>query len=259
MMKSFLDHKRPLITVMLSSNTEDDLLEEIAHSIQQGADAFCFMIEMLPKELRSREKISEFIGAMGNKPIYVSCYERNDCVKETDADRAEYLLLALECGATIADVRGDMFCTVPGELTEDTEAILRQKELIDKIHSMGKEVLMSSHLLFGNEFHFIPTNRALEIALAHKSRGADISKIVTCANTEEELFECFETITVLKKEVGIPTVFLCSGKYALRHRTACGLIYEPIVFVKEKRYAQENSPQMPIETMVNVFKTAGYI
>lgn len=256
-MKSFLNQKRPLITPMLSADTEDGLLEEIKNSIEQGADAFCFMMENLPIELRTREKVEKFIYAMQDKPVYVSCYKRNDRVCEDDDGRAEYLLLALECGATIADIRGDMFCPKPGELTEDAAAIDKQKKLIDKIHSMGKEALMSTHLIFGDEFHFITKERAVEIASAHKERGADISKIVTCADTQEQLWECFETITFLKKAVDIPTVFLSSGKYALRHRMGCGLIYEPIVFVKEKHYAVKNTPQMPIEDMVDIFKKAG--
>lgn len=258
-MKSFLYHERPLITPMLSSTTEDGLREEIERSSAQGADAFCLMLENLPEELRTREKMTKIIAFAKEKPVYVSCYERNDRVDETDDDRANCLLLALECGATIADVRGDMFCTTPGELTEDPVAVDKQRKLIEAIHSMGKEAIMSSHLIFRDVFQFISTDKALEMALAHKSRGADISKIVTAAETEDELSACFETITALKKAVGIPTVFLCSGKYALRHRTACGLIYEPIVFVKEKQFAEKNSPQLSIETMVRVFKTAGIL
>lgn len=258
-MKTFLNHARPLITPLLSSKTEAGLLEEIRRSSEQGADAFCLMLEILPKELRTREKITKFISAMEDKPVYVTCYLRNDCINETDDERAEYLLLALECGADIADIRGDMFCAAPGELTEDNEAVEKQKKLIEKIHSMGKEVLMSSHLLFGDEFRFITKERAVEIAKKHRARGADIAKIVAGADTEEHLLECFETITYLKKKADIPTVFLCGGKYALRHRLGCGLIYEPMVFVKEKHLTDTSSPQMPIETIAEIFKNAGMI
>lgn len=91
------------------------------------------------------------------------------------------LLEGLRMGGTLADVMGDVFDRSPDELTRKPEAINRQKKLIDEIHEMGKEVLMSSHVL-----RYAAAEEVLEIAYEHQKRGADISKIVTAANNEDE-------------------------------------------------------------------------
>ena len=56
MKNSFLRQDKTLITPLLSSQTEEALLQEIKSCIEQGATAFGFMIEHLPKELRTEEK-----------------------------------------------------------------------------------------------------------------------------------------------------------------------------------------------------------
>lgn len=48
-------------------------------------------------------------------------------------------------------------------------------------------------------------------AKGHTSRGADISKIVTATDTEEEELENLRIITLLRRELPIPFLFLCVG------------------------------------------------
>ena len=250
MKNSFLKQEKTLITPLLMSQTEEDLLIEIRNSIQQGANSFGFMIERLPEELRTPEKMKMFFTEMKGLPIYVTCYLRGDIIEETDEDRAKYLLQALECGATMADIRGDMFDPCAGELTADKQAIEKQKRLIDKIHQMGKEVLISSHIQYNDKFEFLSQEEVLTIALEHQMRGADITKIVTNADTDEELTENFKTYFAVREKLNIPLLFLCNGKKCLPHRLAGVLIGEPIVFVKEQSYASDlRSAQQPIEVM----------
>ena len=232
-MNKFLPAERTWITPLLLAQTEDALLAEIRACIQQGATAFGFMIERLPKELRTPEKMKMFFSEMGDRPIYVTCYLRGDVVEETDDERAEYLLQALECGATMADIRGDMFAPCNGEMTFDEIAIEKQKALIEKIHSMGKEVLISSHIEYNQKWTFLPYEDVLKIALEHQNRGADIAKIVTNADTQEELTENFKTYFRVKEQLDISLLFLCNGKKCLPHRLAGPLMGEPMVFVRE--------------------------
>ena len=49
-----------------------------------------------------------------------------------------------------------------------------------RIHENGGEVLMSSHT-----WQYLTPEQTLNIAKAHEARGADITKVVACANTEE--------------------------------------------------------------------------
>mgnify|MGYP003307716931 CR=1 FL=1 len=255
--KDVLNDKRPLITPLLGADTADGLVQEIRDSLEQGADAIGLTLEHLPAELRTEPMLRRYIAAADGKPVYVTCYQRSDCIEESDDDRAETLLRALDCGAAIVDLRGDMFCPCDGEMTDDPVAVQKQIALIDRIHAAGGLALMSTHRFFEDGVHFLPRDEALRIALEQARRGADIAKIVTAANTEEELAECFETLLLLNKEVPVPVVFLCSGKLGLRHRVACGLIGEAMVFTKEKHHAQEGAMQLPIETIAGVFRTAG--
>ena len=51
------------------------------------------------------------------------------------------------------------------ELTENPLAVARQRELIDRIHSLGAEVLISSHI-----DSFLPAEKVLQIAFAQQER-----------------------------------------------------------------------------------------
>ena len=252
-MKSFLHCNRPLITTLLFSSSVDGLLKEIANAIAQGTDAFGLQIERVKKEIRTEENFIKLISAMQDKPCYVTCYKRGDVEEESDEERCGYILLALKCGAVLADVRADLFDARDGEFSLNKTAVKRQKEFVKQIHDMGKEVVISSHTVYGGKFKFLPKEQVLKIALEQQRRGADIAKIVTNADTEEELLENFETIICLKQKVEIPTIFLCNGEKCLRHRMGCGLIYEPIVFAREKSICVKNSPQQPIEKLVELF------
>ena len=75
---------------------------------------------------------------------------------------------------------------------------------------MGGEVLMSSHPL-----RFLPYEDLLKIAKAQQERGVDIVKIVTLAESENELRENFEATLKLKKDLEKQFLFLCGGKCRL--------------------------------------------
>ena len=65
---------------------------------------------------------------------------------------------------------------------------------------------------------YLPGEKVLELALEQKRRGADIIKIVTAANSDEEQMENLRITTLLKKELGAPFLFLSGGTHAKIHR-----------------------------------------
>lgn len=65
---------------------------------------------------------------------------------------------------------------------------------------------------------YLPADEILEIALEHQARGADISKIVTNADTTEQQLENLKAINLLKKELKIPFLYLCGGKCEIVRR-----------------------------------------
>ena len=51
-----------------------------------------------------------------------------------------------DCGAELCDIMGDYFDKQPGEMTYNETAVKKQRNLIDKLHKRGAEVLMSTHI-----------------------------------------------------------------------------------------------------------------
>jgi 3-dehydroquinate dehydratase len=109
---------------------------------------------------------------------------------------------------------GDTYSPAPEELTTDQKAIKKQMEYIDKVHKLGGEVLMSSHV-----HQFRSPERVLEIALEQQRRGADIVKIVTGASTQQEELVNLDICRLLKQELKVPFLFLSGGQYSYLHRT----------------------------------------
>lgn len=213
MTSKFLIEGRPTITAMLRAYTTEHLLAQIEKILEQGTDAFGFQIDTLKPEERCEKNYKKIFGAMQGKPCYVTNYYRGNVAPPTDDELVEGLCVAVSCGGVLVDIPGDIFNHVQGEYTEDTEAVEKQIKVVDKLHLLGAEVLMSSHLL-----KYIPCDEVLKIALGHKARGVDISKIVTDANSDAELLNNLRTSVVLKETLGIPSLFLCNGTHCEKHR-----------------------------------------
>ena len=76
--------------------------------------------------------LQKIYGAMGDKPCYTTNYFRfneNNGVY-TDDKLTDELFVALENGAKLIDIRGDLFDANDVELTEKPEAVAKQKEVI---------------------------------------------------------------------------------------------------------------------------------
>jgi molybdenum-dependent DNA-binding transcriptional regulator ModE len=86
----------------------------------------------------------------------------------------------------------------------------KQMELIDEIHHLGGEVLISSHT--GQN---ISIEEAMMIAKEHERRGADIIKIVTIADHQRDIPKYIECIQRIISETDKKLLFLTSGKGTL--------------------------------------------
>ncbi len=213
MSKTFLNHEKPLLTVMLQCETPETAIGRIRNANCLGADAYGLQVECLKPQFQNPDVYKRLFAEMKDKPCYVTNYRMANNSGNTDEELAEGLITLAQSGATIIDVMGDMFCKHPQELTENAEAIKKQIELIDRIHSFGAEVLMSSHL-----YKFAPAERVLEIAFEQKRRGADIIKIVTGADSMEQQIENLRITDLLKRELGAPFLFLSCGECSLHRR-----------------------------------------
>ncbi len=213
MSRTFLNQSKPLLTVMLQCETPETAIGRIRNANGLGADAYGLQVESLKPEFHNPDTYKRIFSEMKDKPCYVTNYRMANNGGKSDEELAQGLITLAESGATLIDVMGDMFCRHPEELTDNKEAIEKQKKLIDKLHNMGAEVLMSSHL-----YKFVPAERVLEIALEQKRRGADIIKIVTGADNMKQQLENLRITDLLKRKLGVPFLFLSSGECSIHRR-----------------------------------------
>ena len=210
---AFLEKQGPLLTVMMQCAAPETVIYRVRNALAIGADAFGLQVESLKPEFRTEEVYQRLFSEMRGKPCYVTNYRSGYNRGKTDEVLGEELLYLASQSHLLCDVMGDLYCPHPEELTEDAAAIEKQMKLIDQLHSMGSEVLMSSHIL-----KFTPAERVLEVALEQKRRGADIIKIVTGADTMEQQIENLRITNLLKTELGAPFLFLSGGECSIHRR-----------------------------------------
>jgi len=218
MKPTFLNQNRPLVTGMLLKDNPDSIIYGIKNSIYDGADCLGIQLEYLKKEYKNEENYEKIFAACSGHPVYITNYRGRENDGFSDEELSDGLLAALSCGATLGDVPASWFDSesergIGLELSMKQSAIDKQMRLIDKIHQMGKEALMSSHVL-----KFASAETVLEIAYEQQKRGADVVKIVTAANSDEEQIENLRITTLLKKELKVPFVFLSGGTHSKIHR-----------------------------------------
>jgi len=198
---------------MLQCETPEVAIGRIRNANCIGADAYGLQVESLKDEYHNPDIYKRIFNEMKGRPCYVTNYRSKSNKGKTDYELADGLVTLAQSGATLVDVMGDMFCKHPEELTDDSNAIKKQMLLINKLHEIGAEVLMSSHIL-----KFTPAERVLEVALEQKRRGADIIKIVTGAEDMPQQLENLRITDLLKRELGAPFLFLSGGMSSIHRR-----------------------------------------
>lgn len=244
--KTFLNHEKPLLTVMLQCETPEVAIGRIRNANFSGADAYGLQVESLRPEHQNPDTYKRIFAEGQSRPFYVTYYRSKYNSGKTDEELAEGLVTLSESGATLCDVMGDMFCKHPEELTDNTVAIQKQMALIDKLHGLGSQVLMSSHL-----YKYAPAERVLEIALEQKRRGADIIKIVTAADTMEQQIENLRITDLLKRELGAPFLFLSGGESSI-HRRLGGHLGNCMTLCVYEHDHLSTAPQPLLSTMKTI-------
>ena len=247
MKKSFFEYDKPLLTTMVQADNPNRIKELINKSVPEGAEAFGMQFERMKSKYRTKEVYKDLFSYVKDKPVYVTNYRHALNEGKTDDMLAEELVELADCGADLCDVMGDYFDRQPDELAVDKTAIEKQKELIRKIHNKGAKVLMSSHVL-----KYIPAERVLEIALEHQTRGADICKIVTGADTMEQQLENLKIINILKENLKIPFLFLCNGECSILRRIGGEIGCCMYLCVYE--YDKLATPQQPLLKDVKIIR-----
>jgi hypothetical protein len=206
---SFLNADRPFLMAMVQASTPVEAECIIADALYDGADSFGIQLCNLLPEYRNEETLRRIFNACMGRPIYITSYRLAESKKLglDDDGCMDLLLMGLRAGATLCDVMGDLYHPEPQELTFDPVAVEKQKALIDKIHEMGGEVLISSHV-----HTYFDEDRIMEYAFEQARRGADVVKIVSIADDEEQMMVGLNAIHRLKRELDRPFLFLTNGR-----------------------------------------------
>ena len=228
MKKSFLNQPRPVITSLFSGQTPQELIAKAANSEFDGAAGIAIELHELKPEFRNREAIRSIIQAV-NLPFMFCFYRKDQWENRSDEARQELLLDAADVGASMIDVMGDLYDPSPFELTRNPVAIDRQRKLIDTIHAKGVDVVLSSHAS-----SFLNTDQVLEHLKSMESRGADVVKLVHTVDNEEELEAAIHTTFTLKREMKLPFIHLCNGKFARPHRFFAPALGISILFAVQR-------------------------
>ena len=204
---SFINTSRPLLCAMIQEKTPEAIINRVLNGLYDGAEAFGIQLECLEREYRTESFLSEIFSACQGRPIYVTSYRNFESTGMTDDECMELLFLAAKCGATLCDVPADTFDINETGISYEENAVKRQKEIVNKLHEMGKEVLISTHLP-----HFYSSEEVFNIAKAQRERSTDVVKIVNISNDEKELMENLNICAELKNQIDCEYLYLASGK-----------------------------------------------
>lgn len=213
MRPSFLALKRPILCSIIDAADAAKAIGAIRNDEMDGADAFAVNSALLSPESLEEDSARRLIRCTG-KPMMFFSYRNHHLTGWTDEQRGQLQLRLAEHGAACLDVMGDYFDPSELEFTHDSAAIARQRQLIKDIHSVGAEVVISSHMPVART-----AEQVLEQMSGMRDRGADIAKMITWVDKPSEFTEAVRTHELLNEKLGIPYIFLCNGRYAhlVRH------------------------------------------
>lgn len=239
-----------VIAAIMTGQTPENLIGQARGAEFDGADAIAVELCDLRPEFRNRESLERVINAV-NLPFMFYFY-RNDRhkISPDDESRQGLLLAAAEAGAGMIDVMGDLYDPSPNEITRNPEAIEKQKRLIGKIHDIGAQVVMSSH-----PNKAMSAEAILEQLQSFEQRGADVVKIVTAADTDEEFAEAVRATMLLHRKLKTPFIHLCNGKFGRLHRFLALKLGVSITFTVHDFEADTVFTQPSIRSMKTVAET----
>ncbi len=207
----FSQEKLPIIVTSMTDPTPADTVCTMRNAIYEGTDAFMIHLEKMEDKYMNFDDLKVIFDYACNKPVYTMNYRNNKA--KPDDRLIDEQLLAVKAGASMIDMMGDMFDPSPMQLTFNPKAIDKQKEVIDKVHEMGGEVLISSHT-----WVYMTAEEVLAHTREVEKRGADFVKIAMCVNSEEEAVKAMQTTTIVKNELRIPFLHICMGQHGKLHR-----------------------------------------
>ncbi len=274
MNKRFSASTTPLLAGVVKERTPEAAIEKIRYFEENGATAIDLHLSCLDDEYKTVAQIKRIVDCTNLPMLGLNYSRRYDWteIEETEEERAELLMKSVEAGISAVDLLGysfdpqsrakfvgeDVYSFTknnPLEIVTDKAVIEKQKEFINRVHGMGKEVLLSTH-------PDIPMNgdQVIDLVLFLAERNPDIIKIVTRCNTEEELIEAYDTMRRLKKlNLRQKISFHCCGEMGRTTRLINPILGSYMCFCTKADDGNRIKEQLDIVTAVKFFKQFGWI
>ena len=245
-MKRLSTIEAPALAGVVREKTARAAIAEIKNCYLHGAQMIDLHLSCLAD--RSEDNLRSIIAGSPLPVLalnYAGAYDWS-AVPFTEEEREALFLSAVRAGAAGVDMQGytfdlpskTAFCGEdkysftkgdPKEIVTDPAVIAKQCDFIERVHGMGAEVLLSCH-------PGIAMNRdqIVELALFLEKRSPDIIKIVSIANTEEDMLEALHTMRALKREVKTPVSYHAGGKFGALSRVLCPVLGGQIAFCVDR-------------------------
>lgn len=227
------DLERPFICTSLAEQTIEETVAALKTAEYAGARAFEIHLPLLG--FPDRDEIDRLTAATA-APMYATCrrgrfYEllgADEIVALEDSERVDALVEAVDAGFDGVDLELDTFDRTPGpesfsedairayaadestgpaEVTDDEEAVERQRDAIDRVHRIGGEVILSAHTYT----HLDPED-AIAVVSRITDRGADFAKIVGVDRSMDEALETLEVHLRLNEADTVPYALMTIGE-----------------------------------------------
>ena len=260
-MKKLSELVAPALAGVIREYKTNSAIAEMKNCMYDGADMIDLHMSCL--EDTSEDYLRTIIGSVNLPVLALNYNSRADWSPAgfTEEERAESFFRAVRAGAAGVDMQGytfhqpskESFCgedkysftkNNPREIVTDKAVISKQCEFIDKIHSMGSEVLLSCH-------PGIPmgADAVIDLALFLEKRNPDIIKIVTIAQSEDDLIESFRAMSLLKKEVKTPVSYHAGGKAGSLSRIINPILGGQIIFCVDRYNESSTMEQLDLKTV----------
>lgn len=265
MRPSFAKLPQPFIVNVIREKDPESAIALIKNAEYDGAQAHDLHLTALEKRYHNLKDLKRTIASTAN-PVLVLNYRYTDDIN--DEERIRALLLSIEAGAAAIDVPADLFdpqytsyvsvepdyySKQPKELSMDPAVVDKQKKLIETVHAMGAEVLLSSHTRI-----VMSCEQVVAHALEMQARGADMVKIVSVCMNEDQLIEAFKSIIALKRVMKVPFQYQCHGEHGKLTRVVGPMLGSMLVFCNQRFAAHTFNEQPLVHAMRSVFQNVDW-
>jgi 3-dehydroquinate dehydratase len=232
--------KQPFVCTIITDKNPTDCRRTIWHSDYDGTDAYQWHLMTLEGKYLNEAELRP-VYECTLKPILASYY-RWDYEKHLDLEEEKRIALLLEAfrwGANGIDLEADAFDPVPGppewseaareyslnphsrprEWTTNPAAVERQKRVIDQVHKLDGEVLLSCHSRVQ-----LSIDQIISMGLEMERRGADIVKIVRVDTSFDDLLITLKATLELKKALKVPFIMGSHGQHSKIGRVVCPML-----------------------------------